>query len=99
MVFFRTRKKHTSNSLFFAPPQHLVAHQHGSIGRRGLLLTAPHGRLPRGEPHLVAAPPAQLGSGKLRHAVAHQAHAASHGRGRLQDFPRALRQRNPAKAW
>ncbi|MEQ2162619.1 hypothetical protein GOODEAATRI_021676, partial [Goodea atripinnis] len=66
---------------------------------RWFLLPSPHGHLPRWEPHLIAHPPAQLGCGKLRHPVAHQAHAASHRSGQLQDFPRALRKRNPAKAW
>lgn len=82
------------------PPflQHFLAHQHG-CGGRWLLLAAANGAIPRWKPHLLAHPPAKLGGGKLRHPVAHQAHAAPHRTGHLQDLPRAVRQRNPEKAW
>lgn len=78
--------------------QHLITHQHSCIGWR-LLLSPPHGGLPRRKPHLVTHPPAELSGGQLRHPVAHQAYAASHRRRQLQDLPRAVCQRHPAKAW
>lgn len=78
--------------------QHFLAHQHGSGGRR-LLVAAADSAVPWWKPHLLAHPPAELGGGKLRHPVAHQTHAAPHRAGHLQDFPRALRQCNPEKAW
>lgn len=85
-------------SPLFLPPQHFITYQHGSI-RCWLILPPSHGSLPWGKPLLIAYPPAELGGGQLRHPLSHQAHAASHRSRQLQDFPWALCQRNPEKAW
>jgi len=91
-------KEQTETESFrFLRPQHVVTYQHGVYGRCRLLLPASHGGLPGGEPLIVTHPPAQLGGGRLRHPVA-QAHDAPHRTRRLQDLPRAVRQRNPAEA-